>query len=208
MNNNFNDSTLHLQQPCMSPVDFKEMTSVNPNGNHCWIFIGRANAETKASPNVKTWLTRKDPDAGKDWRREEKRMTEDEMAGWPHWLDGCESEWTRGVGDGQGGLVCCDSWGRRVGHDWETELNWTDGSKMDNLEEMDRFLENFNLSRLKHEKIQIMNNPITSTEIEAVIKNLSQNKNLGPDGFTGEFCETFREELMLILLKLFQKIAE
>ena len=53
-----------------------------------------------------------------------------------------------------------------------------------------------------------MNNPITSTEIEAVIKNLSQNKNLGPDGFTGEFCETFREELMLILLKLFQKIAE
>ena len=79
---------------------------------------------------------------------------------------------------------------------------------MDNLEEMDRFLENFNLSRLKHEKIQIMNNPITSTEIEAVIKNLSQNKNLGPDGFTGEFCETFREELMLILLKLFQKIAE
>ena len=81
------------------------------------------------------------------------------------------------------------------------------GNKMDNLEEMDRFLENFNLPRLKHEKIQIMNNPITSTEIEAVIKNLPQNKNPGPDGFTGEFCETFREELMPIL-KLFQKISE
>ena len=79
---------------------------------------------------------------------------------------------------------------------------------MDNLEEMDRFLEKFNLPGLNQEEIEIMNNPITSTEIEAVIKNLSQNKNLGPDGFTGEFCETFREELMLILLKLFQKIAE
>ena len=73
---------------------------------------------------------------------------------------------------------------------------------------MDRFLEMFNLPRLNQEEIQIMNNPITSTEIEAVIKNLSQNKNLGPDGFTGEFYQTFREEVMLILLKLFQKIAE
>ena len=82
------------------------------------------------------------------------------------------------------------------------------GNKMDNLEEMDRFLENFNLPRLKHEKIQIMNNPITSTEIEAVIKNLPQNNNPGPDGFTGEFCETFREELMPILLKWFQTIAK
>ena len=79
---------------------------------------------------------------------------------------------------------------------------------MDNLEEMDRFLENFNLSRLKHEKIQIMNNPITSTKIKAVVKHLPKNKSPGPDGFTGEFYQTFREELMLILLKLFQKIAE
>ena len=79
---------------------------------------------------------------------------------------------------------------------------------MDNLEEMDRFLENFNLPRLKHEKIQIMNNPITSTEIEAVIKNLPQNKTPGPDGFTREFYQTFSKELMPILLKLFQKIAE
>ena len=78
---------------------------------------------------------------------------------------------------------------------------------MDNPEEMDRLLEKFNLQILNQEKIQIMNNPITSTEIEAVIKNLPQNKNPGPDGFTGEFCETFREELMPIL-KLFQKIAE
>ena len=78
---------------------------------------------------------------------------------------------------------------------------------MDNLEEMDRFLEKFNLPRLNQEEIEIMN-PIASTEIEAVIKNLTKNKSPGPDGFTGEFYQTFRDELRPLLLKLFQKIAE
>ena len=81
------------------------------------------------------------------------------------------------------------------------------GNKIDNLEETDRFLEKFNLPRLNQEEIEIMYNLITCTEIEAVIKNLPKNKNPGPDGFT-EFYQTFRGELMLILLKLFQKIAE
>ena len=91
-------------------------------------------------------------------------------------------------------------------------------NKMDNLEEMEiswksleswkRFLEKFNLLRLNQVEIEIMNNPITSTEIEAVIKTLPKDKSPRPDGFTGEFYQTFREELMLILLQLFQKIAE
>ena len=79
---------------------------------------------------------------------------------------------------------------------------------MDNLEEMDRFFKKFNLPRLNQEEIEIMNNPITSTEIKVVIKNLPKNKSPGLDGFTWEFYQTFRNELMPILLKLVQKVAE
>ena len=71
---------------------------------------------------MKSWLIGKDSDAGRDWGQEEKGTAEDEMAGWHHWLNGRESEWTPGVGDGQGGLACCDSWGRRVRHDWAIDL--------------------------------------------------------------------------------------
>ena len=81
-------------------------------------------------------------------------------------------------------------------------------NKMDNLEEMDKFLDMHNLPRLNQEEIENMNRPITSPEIETVIKNLPTNKSPGPDGFTGEFYQTFREELTPILLKFFQNIAE
>ena len=91
-------------------------------------FLGRNDDKAEAPilwpPDMKSWLIGKDSDAGRDWAQEEKGTTEDEMAGWHHRLDGRESAWPPGVGDGQGGLACCDSWGHRVGHDWVTELNW------------------------------------------------------------------------------------
>ena len=89
-----------------------------------WKNYAKAETPVLWPPHVKSWLTGKDSDAERDWRQEEKGTTEDEMAGWHHWLHGHESEWTLGVGDGQDGLVCCNSWGHRVGHDLVTELNW------------------------------------------------------------------------------------
>ena len=91
---------------------------------------------------------------------------------------------------------------QRITKDYYEQLH---GNKMDNLEEMDRFLEKFNLPKLNQEEIEIMNNPLTSTEIEAVIKTLPKNKSPGPDGLRGEFYQTFREELMPILLKTLSK---
>ena len=121
--------TVVLEKTLESPLNCKEIQPVNPKGNQSWIFIGRTDAEAETpilwSPDVKTWLIWKDPDAGKDWRQEEKGTTEDEMVGWHRWLDGRESEWTPGVGDGQGGLACCGSWGRRES-DTTEQRNWTD----------------------------------------------------------------------------------
>ena len=124
--------TVVLEKTFESPLDCNKIKTVNPKGNQFWIYIGRADVESEASiiwpPDVKNWLTGKDPEARQDWRQEEKGMTEDEMVGWHHWLDGQEFRWTLGVGDGQGSLA----WGskeldmglQRVGHDWATELNW------------------------------------------------------------------------------------
>ena len=92
----------------------KEIKPVYPKGNQSWIFIGRTDAEAETpilwAPDVKNWLIGKDPDAGKDWRKEVKGTTEDEMVGWHHWLNGHEFEQAQGVGDGQGSLVCCIPW--------------------------------------------------------------------------------------------------
>ena len=122
--------TAVLEKTLESPLDCKEMQLVHPKGNQSWIFIGRTDAKVEAPilgpPDVKNWLIGKDPDAVKDWRREEKGMTEDEMVGWHHRLIGYEFEQAPGVDDGQGSLACCSPWGHKVGHDWVTELNWTD----------------------------------------------------------------------------------
>ena len=124
--------TVVLEKSLESPLDCKEIQP-DPKEYQSWIFTGRTDAEAETpilwTPEVKKWLVRKDPDAGKDWLREQKGMTEDEMLGWHHWLDGRESEWTPGDGDGQGGLACCDSWGCKESDTTErlnwTELNWT-----------------------------------------------------------------------------------
>ena len=122
--------TVVLEETPESPLSCKEIQPVHPTGDQSWVFFGRndAKAETPVlwPPHVKSWLTGKDSDAGRGWGQEEKGMTEDEMAGWHHRLDGCEFAWTLGVGDEQGGLVCCDSWGRRESDTTEW-LNWTDG---------------------------------------------------------------------------------
>ena len=121
--------TVVLEKTLESPLDFKVIQPVHLKGNQSWVFIGRTDAEAETPvlwpPHAKSWLIGKDFDARRDWGQEEKRMTEDEMAGWHHWLDGCEFEWTPGVGDGHGGLACCDSWGRKES-DMTEWLNWTE----------------------------------------------------------------------------------
>ena len=123
--------TVVLEKTLESPLDFKEVQPVHPKGNQSWVFIGRTDAKSETPvlwpPYVKSWLIGKDSDAGRDWGQEEKGTTEDEMAWWHHWLDGREFEWTPGVGDGQGGLACCDSWGRKES-DMTEWLNWTEYS--------------------------------------------------------------------------------
>ena len=103
--------TVVLKKTLESPWDCKEIQPVHPKANQSWIFIGRTGAKAETTilwpPDVKNWLNGKYPDARKDWRREEKGTTEDEMVGWHHWLDGHELEQAPGVGDGQGNLVCC-----------------------------------------------------------------------------------------------------
>jgi len=100
-----------------SPLDGKETKPVQPKGNKSWIFIGRTDAEAEAPilwpPDVKNWFIGKDADAGKDWRQEEKGMTEDKMVGWHHQLNRHEFVQAPGIGDGQGSLACCSAWGHK-----------------------------------------------------------------------------------------------
>ena len=121
--------TVVLEKTLESPLDCKEIQLVRPKWNQSWIFIGRIDAEAETAilwpPDAKSWLIGKDPDAGENWRQEEKGTTEDETVGWHHRFDGLESEQALGVGDGQGRLVCCSPWDRRVGHNSVTELNWS-----------------------------------------------------------------------------------
>ena len=121
--------TVVLEKTLESPLDCKEIQPVHPKGDQFWVFIGRTDAEAEIlilwPLDVKSWLIWKDPDAGTDWEQEEKGMTEDETVGWHHWLNGHGFGWTLRVGDGQGGLACWGSWGRKES-DMTEWLNWTE----------------------------------------------------------------------------------
>ena len=120
--------TVVLEKTLESPLGCKEIQPAHPKGDQSWVFIGRMDVEAETPifwpPDVQSWLIGKDPEAGKDWGQEKKGTTEDGMAGWHHWLNGHGFGWTLGVGDGQGGLVCCGSWGRKES-DMTERLNWT-----------------------------------------------------------------------------------
>ena len=133
--------TVVLEKTLESPLDCKEIQPVHFKGDQPWVFFGRNDAKAETPilwpPDVKSWLIGKDSDAGMDWGQEEKGTTEDEMAGWHHWLDGCESEGTLGVGDGRGGLACWDSGGCKESirlsdwtEGWEKSDSWIHGAPL------------------------------------------------------------------------------
>ena len=127
--NNWCFWTVVLKETLESPLDCKEIQPVHPKGDQSWVFIGRTDFEATTPilwpPHVKSWLIGKDPDAERDWGQEEKGTTEDEMVGWHHRLNGHGFGWTSGVGDGQGGLACFSSQGRKES-DMTEWLNWTE----------------------------------------------------------------------------------
>ena len=121
--------TVVLEKTLESPLDSKMIQPVHPKGDQSWVFFGRTDVEAETPilwpPDVKSWLIWKNPDARKDWCQEEKGTTEEEMVGRHHRLNGHGFEWTLGVGDGQGGLACCGSWGCKES-DMTEWLNWTE----------------------------------------------------------------------------------
>ena len=128
--------TVVLEKTLESNFDCKEIQPVHPKANQSWIFIGRTDAKVEAlilwPPDVKYWLIGKDPDAGKDWRHEKKGMTEEEMVGWHHQLNGRVFEQVLGVGDGQGGLACCGPRDHKES-DMTERLNWTEQPHLESI---------------------------------------------------------------------------
>ena len=140
--------TVVLEKTLESPLDCKEIQAVHPKGDQSWVFIGRTDVEAETPilwPSLaKSWLIGKHSDAGRDWGQAEKGMTEDEMVGWHHRLDGHRFGWTPGVSDGQGGLACCGPWGCKKS-DTTERLNWTEHcfSGVSSLFQYGTFLQSF-----------------------------------------------------------------
>ena len=142
-------------------LDCKEIKPVNPKGNQSWIFDGRIDAEAETPilwpPHAKSWLIGEDPDAGRDWRQEEKETTGDEMAGWHHQLDGHEFEWTLGVSDGQEGLACCSSWDHKESEPTEW-LNWTDLNVFDKMDKMKKIITEWESLQKNQKELRLLKN--------------------------------------------------
>ena len=121
--------TVVLEKTLESPLDYKEIQPVHPKGDWSWVFIGGTGVEAETPilwrPDEESWLISKEPDAGKDWAQEKKGTIEDKMVGWHHQQNGHGFGWTPGVGDGQGGLAFCGSWGHKES-DKTKQLNWTE----------------------------------------------------------------------------------
>ena len=130
--NNWCYWTVMLEKTLESLLDCKVIQPVLPKGDQSWVFFGKTDVESETPilwpPYAKSWFVWKDPDAGRVWGQEEKGMTEDEMVRWHHQLSGHGSGWTPGVGNGQGGLACCGSWGHKES-DTTEQLNWIQHNK-------------------------------------------------------------------------------
>ena len=145
-----------LEKTLESPLDCKEIQPVHSKGDQSWVFFARTDAKAETPilwpPHTKSWVIGKDLDSGRDWGQEEKGTTEDEMVGWHHWLDGHELEWTPGVGNGQGGLARCNSWGRKES-DMTERLNWTELNWKENATKVESHCFTSNTSLEKNDVI-------------------------------------------------------
>ena len=161
-----------------SPLDCKEIQPVHPAGNQSWLSIGRADDEAETlilwPPDANNWLIGKDPDSGKDWRWEEKGMREDEMVGWHHWLEGHEFEQAPGVGDGQGSLAYCSSWGYK-------ELDMTERLNLTELRRGKRSDESnlFSLSRANHRDHGHLASYFFLFQLKHMVDDCSESVNVG-----------------------------
>ena len=186
--------TVVLEKTLESPLDCKEIQPVHPKGDQSWIFIGRTDAEAKTPilwlPDAKTWLIGKDPDSDKDWRREEKGMTEYEMVGWHHQLDGHEFEQAQGVVDGQGSLMCCvqSMWSQRIEHNWATELNWLNNPDNHN-------------GVIIHLELDIL-----ECEYKWALGSINMNKASGGDRIPAELLKILKDDAVKLLHSICKEI--
>ena len=181
-----------------------EIKPVHPKGNQSWIFIGKTDAEAETPilwpPDAKNWLIRQDPDAGKDRRWEEKGMTEDEMFGWHHWLNGCEFEQPLGVDDGEGSLTCCSPWGRKE-LDMTEWQNWTEKQyscslriswiNYDILIQSDQDNHDGMITHLEPE--------ILECEVKWALESITTNKASGNHGIPVELFQILNDDAVKVL---------